>query len=108
MKPPSLVVVGGEAVPITAADNLGRFDGGYRVSGDYKNKRVRYVKGQTPENERATVLHELMHYLWERGRLEEFLSVKTEELVLVVLDSWLMKLLKENPALREYLFEEED
>lgn len=106
--PPKKIKVGDTDVAVDYADNLGRFKEGYRVSGTYQRDRIKLVKGQHPLNERATLLHELMHKLWERAGLHHHLSAKTEELVLFVLDMWLVTVLRDNPALVEYLLEGSD
>lgn len=56
-----------------------------------------------PDRERAVLLHELMHAMWEMGALEEETK---EELAVLILSPLLLGVMKENPKLMEYLLNE--
>ena len=107
MTKPKTLKIDGQTVAVEWDMALGRFAQGYPLGGDYKKNRIRIAKGMTRSQVRKTLLHELMHHLWERADLHSVLSVKTEELVIDSLDAWMFTVLNENPDLRDFLFEDE-
>lgn len=55
---------------------------------------------------RENLFHELLHAVWEKAKLDETYARSTEEFVISSLGGWLLDTLKDNPDLRDYLFEE--
>lgn len=100
-----MVSVDGTDVSIEWDARLGRI-GQYPKAGDYHRGKVRVSGGMMLRQEQVTVMHELMHHLWERTQLSNFLSSNTEELVLATLDSWIVQMLRDNPELVSFLTEE--
>jgi hypothetical protein len=102
---PSTVSVDGEDVQIEWDAVLGRA-GRFPKAGDYHKGKIRVSHGMTKRNEKGTLLHELLHHLWERAGLRRQYSDTTEENVVDSLTSWLFETVKANPEVLAYLREE--
>lgn len=85
---------------------LSRMAGGYPTGGDYKKDHIRLGPGARKAVLRENVVHELLHKLWDKSELSNDYSDKTEEYILSSLSGWLLDTLRDNPALREFLFED--
>lgn len=55
------------------------------------------------EAEQDTVLHELLHAVWNQTTLEKAFTAEQEEMVLHSISPWILMLLKDNPELVDYL-----
>lgn len=109
MKPPFKVIKidGHPDLNVEWDAKLGRLPEGYPKGGDYGRNIVRLAGGQTQRSLKVTVIHELIHRLWEVTDLGRWLSVRSEELVVDSLAPWLVDTLRRNPALVEWLLAED-
>ena len=107
-KPPKNVTLEGVTIAIDLVPFVGRINDRYRTGGQYypSGPKVKVVNTLTLGGEQVTVFHELLHNVVERsGMTREFGpggGVKVER-ILDYLDSWIVALLQENPALVDYL-----
>ena len=83
---------------------IGRLSQGYRVSGEHEPGLIRIGPGLSRRYEKVTLLHELLHEVFNRARVK--LPMKQEEYVLNNIDEWVYLMLRDNPALVAYLTEE--
>ena len=85
---------------------LGRA-GKFPKAGDHDSKTdtISIAHGLTERAQRGTLLHELMHALWDKAKLQQFYSEVTEETVVDSLSGWLLDSIQENPELFDYLKE---
>lgn len=105
-KKPTLVVTDGRKCRIAWPKRLlGRFKDGYGVAGDHTLGVVRIGPGQMADRERVTLMHELLHELFEYAIIGQVVNKKDEEFILNNLDSWLVAMLRDNPELVAYLTE---
>lgn len=89
---------------------LGRLPTGHQKGGDYSRRgpfAIRIAQGSTSGEARYALLHESLHFCWERSGLGEQYSDATEESIISGLSGWLMVLLRENPDLVEFVTAEE-
>ncbi len=96
---------------VTTITYVPKIDGGsaegYPTSGDARREGlIRVRTKQTRWDERATLLHEIMHDCLMRAGIRTFATLKTEELFITLLEPYLLSVLRDNPELRDYLFEE--
>lgn len=101
MSLPSHFTVDGWIVTVEKA-RLGSA-GKFPKAGDHEKGTIRIAEGMTRRQERGTLLHELLHNLWERGELSTRYSDTTEEWIVDTLSGWLFQVLEENPDLVAYL-----
>jgi hypothetical protein len=72
----------------------------------YKESRLEIATGQTPFNERDTVLHEIMHgILVKQGHTGKCFANSTEERYVNPLASGVIGVLQDNPELARWLIE---
>lgn len=87
-------------VRFVSQKTLGSIADGHASRGEYKNRIIRLFRGELPHALQAVFLHELGHYLYERGELKS----PTEEDAADLL-TWLPTIVhdKRNGALRRFL-----
>jgi len=101
------LAVDGETVTVEERDDRGRMASGHPIGGEYTRNKIVIDRYMPTESKQVAVLHEALHHCWERGGVGRYLSGKTEELVLSLLDSWLWQILRENPELARWIAGEE-
>lgn len=105
-RPTKVTFDGDDDVPIEWDVALGRLTEGYARGADYGSNRIRMGRGMTRRQQRNALLHEVGHHAWKRANLDQYLSRKTEELVLTDLLNWLLDTIRENPDFQEFLLED--
>jgi hypothetical protein len=100
LEPPASVTLEGQRVKITFV-SMPRIKTGHPTLGEFKDWKVKMHPGMTANDERATLMHELLHAIKDRSQLS--ITKELEEYVFSCIDTWLVVLLRENPALVEYL-----
>lgn len=88
-------------VKLVSAEAFARDSKGHRMGGDYGNRTIRLPRREYRGTQRAALLHELGHYIWERGEYRG--PVSQEDFCEGF--SWLPSILTDprNDPLREFL-----
>jgi hypothetical protein len=105
-KKPTSYTIDGEKKTIEWDVSLGRV-GRFSLGGDERSGNLRISWGLTRRAERATLLHEMIHAAWKAAGLNRLYSDTTEETVICSIDGWILTILRDNPKLREFLFEDD-
>jgi len=111
MSRPKRVHVEGETVDIVWKAPLKRFRDGYPKAAEYiaetANTRahIEIAPGQTHDDERRSLLHEILHDCAARGGARSQMKLRDEEYIITTIEPWLYLLLQQNPALVAWLME---
>jgi hypothetical protein len=108
VKPPATIRVDDDLVTIEDnATGLGVTIEGYPYSADYKRDRIRLARNTRRSAKRENLAHEVLHKIWEKAGLSERYATKTEEYIITSLAGLLTDVLRDNPALVEFLTEQD-
>lgn len=108
MSRPEEVFVEGRRIKIkwdVTAKALGKMTEGYPYGGDWKPGTIRMGEGVRRSVEPELLLHELMHELWHVSKLSKEYKKADEENIITVMAGRITELLRDNPALVEFLTE---
>ena len=103
--------IDGEQVDIRWRAALRRFKDGYPTAGRYTPETgkaravIEIAPGQTFEDERRSLLHEMLHDCADRGGVRAFMKLKDEELFVTAVEAWLFRALEQNPDVIAWLTE---
>ena len=104
MKRPTSFKLDSTTVKVKWNAKLGR-SGKFPKAGDHDSTThtISISHGLTDRSQKGTLLHELMHALWDKAQLQQFYGDVTEETVVDSLTGWLFECMQENPELFDYL-----
>jgi len=96
---PDSIALGGVTINIDWSERDEQFS---TYHGAYSSERrhIKMVVGPNPVDERATLIHEIMHAVWDIGCLREG---DDEERIISVLSMGMTEALVRSPKLRRYL-----
>jgi len=103
LAPPPLITLEGDRIPVRFARPK-TVSTGHLQLGEFKNGKITLHPGMTAADERATLIHEILHAIITRAECK--VPKKIEEYVLSSIDTWIVVLFRENPELVKYLTEE--
>ena len=106
MKAPKKIKIGGHSVDVAyfTSDDPGKEFGHYRMS----DNRIGILTGLHFDQERSTVLHEVLHGICATYGCRPLLTRELEEKVILIFEAGLFQVLRDNPKLIKYLMEKED
>ena len=99
-----IILEDGDIIKVEWDVPLGRLVEGYGRAADHSKGIIRVAPGSMLTSQRCILQHELWHELWGKANLSQFLSTKTEELVLDALAGWNVDTMRRNPALTRFLY----
>lgn len=99
MKPPKQVVVGPITYRVKVVQRVSNTESLLGVTHKLEKDEIRVARNQGHERMRETLVHELLHALWDQAQLAE----KDEEKIVRRLHGPLLALLRGNPELVEWL-----
>jgi hypothetical protein len=101
----------GEWVDVIWRATLKRFRDGYPTAGRHTPEtsttraKIEIAPGQTHDDERRTLLHEMLHDAASRGNVRSFMTIRDEETFITAMEPWLYFAIQQNPELVGYLME---
>lgn len=103
MPPPNVIYVGPNDVPVKVKKRLS--DDSLR--GEFTDAGIHIDRKQSESGLRDTVLHEAMHAIIYLAGIKKALELDhdDEEKLVVTLTPWILALMRDNPALVEFLME---
>jgi hypothetical protein len=108
---PGTYKVDGETVDIVYKATLRRFREGYPTAGKHtpETAKTRAVieigPGQTHEDERKTLLHEMLHDAAVRSGTRAWFKLSDEETFITAIEPWFFQMLVENPDVVAWMLE---
>lgn len=103
VKPPKSFTLDGRSYDIKVKP-LGRFKDGYPVGGRYTGRAVLCSSHEPTDEQRRTVVHEILHAIFDRAGLQPGShSTPHVEFIITRITGFLLTLLRENPDLVEFL-----
>ena len=111
MKPPALLDIAGTPYEVRwdeASINRAMRDASEHLSGstDTQQQKILVNPDLGPMQQRRTLLHEVLHAVWECSGLHAAVDGSNEEPVIRGLEAPLLETLRRNPKLIAYLLEE--